>query len=167
MKQVVADSSTLITLLDTDNFNLLFKIFDEIIITNEVYKEITNKNQHKLTIDTYIKHAQIFYQSITYDDFYEILIKRLDRGESESIVLAKKMKLPLLIDEKKGRSVAKSLGIGIVGLIGILLKLIDTKKITKNRAIEIINEVEANKFRLSDNLKVLVYEFDDSKNSFN
>jgi len=107
MKQVVADSSTLITLLDTDNFNLLFKLFDEIIITNEVYKEITNKNQHKLTIDTYIKHDKIFYQSITYDEFYEILIKRLDRGESESIVLAKRIKLPLLIDEKKGRSVAK------------------------------------------------------------
>ena len=163
MKQVVADSSTLITLLDTDNFNLLFKLFDEIIITNEVYKEITNKSKHKLTVDTYIKHAQIFSQSITYDDFYEMLIKRLDRGESESIVLAKKIKLPLLIDEKKGRSVAKSLGIGIVGLIGIILKLIDSKKITKSRAIEIINEVETNKFRLSDNLKTLIYEFDDSK----
>jgi predicted nucleic acid-binding protein len=73
----------------------------------------------------------------------------------------------LVIDEKKGRSIAKSLGIGIVGLIGIILKLIDSKKITKNRGIEIINEVEANKFRLSYNLKVLVYEFDDSKKSFN
>ncbi|WP_069471598.1 hypothetical protein [Candidatus Marithrix sp. Canyon 246] len=160
MKQIVVDSSTLITLLDTDNFNLLFKFFDEIIITNEVYKEVTNKSKHKLTIDTYIKHAKIFSQSITYDEFYEILIKRLDRGESESIVLAKKLQLPLLIDEKKGRSVAKSLGIGIVGLIGILLKLIESNKITKNKAIEIIKEVEANKFRLSDNLKALVYEFD-------
>jgi uncharacterized protein len=163
MKQVVADSSTLITLLDTDNFNLLFELFDQIIITNEVYKEITHKSQHKLTIDTCIEHTQIFCQSITYDDFYEMLIKRLDRGESESIILAKNIKLPLVIDEKKGRSVAKSLGIGIVGLIGIILKLIDSKKITKNRAIEIINEVEANHFRLSDDLKALVYEFEDSK----
>ncbi len=163
MKQVVADSSTLITLLDTDNFNLLFQLFDKIIITHEVYKEITHKSQHKLIIDACIKHTQMFCQSITYDDFYEMLIKRLDKGESESIVLAKKIKLPLVIDEKKGRSIAKSLGIGIVGLIGIILKLIKSKKITKNRSIEIINEVEANNFRLSDDLKALVYEFDDSK----
>jgi predicted nucleic acid-binding protein len=163
MKQVVADSSTLLTLLDTDNFKLLFKLFDQIIITNEVYKEITHKSQHKLTINACIKNGQILCKSITYDNFYQILIKRLDRGESESIVLAKEIKLPLVIDEKKGRSVAKSLGIGIVGLIGIILKLIDSKKITKSRAIEIINEVEANKFRLSDDLKTLVYEFDDSK----
>lgn len=102
MKQVVADSSTLITLLDTDNFNLLFQLFDKIIITHEVYKEITHKSQHKLIIDACIKHTQMFCQSITYDDFYEMLIKRLDKGESESIVLAKKIKLPLVIDEKKG-----------------------------------------------------------------
>lgn len=48
-------------------------------------------------------------------------------------------------------------------MIGIILKLIKSKKITKNRSIEIINEVEANNFRLSDDLKALVYEFDDSK----
>ena len=163
MKPVVADSSTLITLLETDNFNLLFKLFDQIIITDEVYKEITHKSQHKLTIDAGIEQSQISCQSITYDDFYAMLIKRLDRGESESIVLAKGIQIPLLIDEKKGRSIAKSLGIGIVGLIGIILKLIDSNKITKNRGIEIINEVEANNFRLSDNLKALVYELDDSK----
>ena len=163
MKQVVADSSTLITLLDTNNFNLLFKLFDKIIITHEVYKEITSKSQHQLTIDTYIKNSQIFCHTITDDDFYEILIKRLDKGESESIILAKTTQLPLVIDEKKGRSVAKSLGIGIVGLIGILLKLIDSKQITKNMAIEVINEVEANNFRLSGELKALVYQFDDSK----
>jgi predicted nucleic acid-binding protein len=155
---IVADSSTLITLLDTNNFNLLFKLFDEIIIADEVYKEITHRNQHQLTIDNYIKHSQILCQSIEYDEFYEVLIKRLDRGESESIVLAKRSSLPLMIDEKKGRAIAKSLGVGIVGLVGIILKLMDVKAVTKDRAIKIIDEVEANNFRLSNELKKLIYE---------
>jgi predicted nucleic acid-binding protein len=163
MKLIVADSSTLITLLETDNFKLLFKLFDEIIITNEVYREITHKNQHQLTIDACIEDAKMSCQSVEPDEFYEILIKRLDKGESESISLAKRSKLPLIIDEKKGRAIAKSLGIGIVGLVGIILKLIDSKEITKDQGIEIISEVEANNFRLSNSLKALVYDFDDSQ----
>ena len=89
MKIIVADSSTLITLLDTHNFNLLFELFDEIIIADEVYREITHRDSHQLTIDRCIKHGQILCQSIEYDEFYEMLIKRLDPGESESIVLAR------------------------------------------------------------------------------
>ena len=41
MKIVIADSSTLIALLDTDNFSLLFELFEKIIITDAVYSEIT------------------------------------------------------------------------------------------------------------------------------
>jgi len=37
MKIIIADSSTLITLLDTGNFSLLFELFEEIIISDEVY----------------------------------------------------------------------------------------------------------------------------------
>ncbi|MEE9355957.1 MAG: hypothetical protein V3U75_10255 [Methylococcaceae bacterium] len=159
MKVIVADSSTLIALLDTNNFNLLFNIFDEIIIANEVYREIIRRNSHHLTMDNYIKHCQILCQSIEYDEFYEMLVKRLDRGESESIVLAKRMGFPLMIDEKKGRAIATSLGVGIVGLVGVILKLMDIKAVTKDRAIKIINEVEANNFRLSNELKKLIYEY--------
>jgi predicted nucleic acid-binding protein len=155
---IVADSSTLITLLDTHNFNLLFELFDEIIIADEVYKEITCWNSYQSTTDHYIKQGRIFRQSIEYDEFYEMLIKRLDRGESESIVLAKVKNLPLMIDEKKGRAIAKSLGIGIVGLVGIILKLMDIEAVTKDRAIEIIKEVEGNNFRLSNELKKLIFE---------
>ena len=158
MRIIVADSSTLITLLYTHNFDLLFELFDEIIIAEAVYKEITCWNSFQSTIDDYIEQSKIFCQSIEYDEFYEILIKRLDRGESESIVLAKVKSLPLLIDEIKGRAVAKSLGIGIVGLVGVILKLMDIEAVTKDRAIEIIEEVEGNNFRLSNELKKLIFE---------
>jgi predicted nucleic acid-binding protein len=90
---------------------------------------------------------------------YEMLIKRLDRGEAESITLAKSRNLPLIIDEKKGRSIAKSLHIPIIGLIGIILKLMEKKFIEKQQAIEIIQDIERNHFRLSDELKQLVFDF--------
>jgi len=159
MKIIIADSSTLITLLDTDNFPLLFELFEEIIITDEVYSEITYKFNHKKTIQYYLSTNKLQLQSIEDQELYEMLIKRLDRGESQSIALAKKLELPLIIDERKGRNIAKELGIKIIGLIGIILKLMEKNIISKDRAIEIVQQVEENDFRLSNGLKRLIYTF--------
>ena len=159
MKIIIADSSTLITLLDTNNFSLLFELFEEIIISDAVYSEITQKFYHKEKIDFYILSKRLKLSSVKHSEMYEMLIKRLDKGESESIALAKKLKLPLIIDERKGRNIAKSLEIKIIGFVGIILKLLDKKIISKNRAIEIVKEVEENDFRLSSDLKDLIYSF--------
>jgi predicted nucleic acid-binding protein len=91
---------------------------------------------------------------------YEMLRKRLDAGESESIALAKKLQLPLIIDERKGRKIAKSMGVTIIGFVGIVLKLLEKKIITKSRAIKIVHQVEENDFRLSGGLKGLIYDFE-------
>ena len=159
MKIIIADSSTLITLLDTNNFSLLFELFEEIIISDAVYSEITQKFYHKEKIDSYISSKRLKLSSVKHNEMYEMLIKRLDKGESESIALAKKLKLPLIIDERKGRKIAKSLEIKIIGFVGIILKLLDKKIISKDRAKEIVKEVEENDFRLSSDLKDLIYSF--------
>jgi len=159
MKIVIADSSTLITLLDTENFTLLFELFSEIIISDEVYNEITYKFNHKQTIDRYLCSSKMKMQRVEHDALYEMLIKRLDAGESESIALAKKENMPLIIDERKGRKTAQSLGIPIIGFVGIVLQLLKSKIIVKKDAIEIVKEVEENDFRLSKSLKALIYDF--------
>ena len=126
MKIIIADSSTLITLLDTNNFSLLFELFKEIIVTDEVYSEITQKFYHKEKIDAYILSSRLKLIAIEHNEMYEMLRKRLDRGESESIALAKKLELPLIIDERKGRKIAKSLEINIIGFVGIVLNLLES-----------------------------------------
>jgi len=149
----------LIALLDIKNFSLLFNLFEEIIITNEVYNEITHNFYHKKRIDNYLSYNKLKLMNIEHADMYEMLRKRLDAGESESIVLAKELKLPLIIDERKGRKIAQSLGINIIGFVGIILKLLEKEVISKNIAIKIVQKVEENNFRLFDELKALIYNF--------
>lgn len=159
MKIIIADSSTLIALLDTDNFHLLFELFETIIISDEVYNEITQKFSHQGKIDPLIFTRRLQRVFVEHDDRYEMLRKRLDKGESESISLAKKRDLPLIIDERKGRKIAQSLGIDIIGFVGIVLKLMDKGIISKQRAVQIVEQIEANDFRLSDGLKALIHDY--------
>ncbi|MGN6539254.1 MAG: DUF3368 domain-containing protein [Ginsengibacter sp.] len=50
------------------------------------------------------------------------LLTTVDEGESQAIVLAKKIHADLLlIAERKGTSLARSLGIKTIGLLGVLL----------------------------------------------
>jgi predicted nucleic acid-binding protein len=160
MKIIIADSSTLITLLDTNNASLLFELFEEIIITDKVYEEITYNLYHKDRVDSYLLSNQFKLIAIEHNEMYEMLRKRLDAGESESIALAKKLQLPLIIDERKGRKIAKSMGVTIIGFVGIVLKLLEKEIITKSRAIKIVHQVEENDFRLSGGLKGLIYDFE-------
>jgi len=154
---IIADSSTLIALLDVGQISLLFDLFGTVVITPEVYREITVRDVHRETITRWIVSGKLSLKSVAHDERYTMLIKRLDPGESESIALAGQDNLPLIIDEKKGRSVARSLGIPIIGLVGILLKLIDKDILSRTEAIIVIEEIEENGFRMSKELKGLIH----------
>jgi predicted nucleic acid-binding protein len=159
MKTVVSDSSTLIAFLDCGRIGLLFDLFTEIVIAQEVYREITHKYDYRMLLQTYLDHGRLTVETVEHAHLYAMLIKRLDPGESESIVLAKERALPLIIDERKGRATAQSLQIPVIGTVGILLKLIDKTIVTHTEAIDIMQQLEANHFRLSSELKKLVYHY--------
>lgn len=107
---IVSDTSCLILFYNIDELELLHKIFGRIIITETVAKEFKKLIPHWIDIINPTTNLHIELQ-----DF-------LDGGEATSISLATEFKEALLIiDESKGRKVAKELGIAITGSLGALL----------------------------------------------
>ncbi|HMU18062.1 MAG TPA: IS110 family transposase, partial [Thauera aminoaromatica] len=53
------------------------------------------------------------------------LITESDAGEAEALALARAQGLPLLADEKKGRSIARMMKIPVLGLVGVLLLAVE------------------------------------------
>ena len=52
-----------------------------------------------------------------------VLQRDLDNGEAAAITLAVQVKAEwILLDEKEGRKIAKSLGLKVAGILGILLR---------------------------------------------
>jgi predicted nucleic acid-binding protein len=110
---IVSDASTLIVLSDLDRWELLENLFDHVFIPPQVDMEL----RRGATIDT---PEWLHVQPVDQSETLTVLQRLLDPGESEAIALALQMNLPLIIDERKGRAIARRKGIEIIGLLGIV-----------------------------------------------
>lgn len=120
--------------------NILKDLFGEVLITPEVNNEFGNQLPNWIILS----HVK--------DKFKLAEIgSKLDKGEASSIALA--LEIPnstLIIDEVKGRSVAKNLNIEIIGTIGIII--LAGKKGIVNDVISVVLKLVNNGFRLSNKI---------------
>jgi len=146
---IVADSSPLISFAILDKLELLDKIFDDIKIPESVYDEITQNDK------PYSKELKEFAinktKKVKNKLAVQILQKDLDLGESEAIVLAKENKIKdILIDEYKGRKIAKETGLFPIGTIGVLLQAKRQNYINKVKSE--LDKLIVNHIRISNDL---------------
>ena len=125
LNTVMCNSSPIIGLSGIGKLELLWIIFEEILIPEAVYNEVI-KSQNNKRIGTEELHDAIEKGLIkVYHVKDELFVNRfmgkLHRGELEVIAGAKELNLEyLLIDEKSARSLAEALMLEPTGLLGIL-----------------------------------------------
>ena len=141
---IISDSTSLIILNNVKRLDLL-EVFGKVYIPKKVYEEINIKND-------FILPDFIEIKKIKRDELYFYLTKILDEGESEAIVLAKDMSLGLIIDEKKGRKIAKNLNIKILGFLGVLFLNYKNNIISRKEIIKIIDSAKKMGYRISEKL---------------
>ena len=62
-------------------------------------------------------------QEVSDQSLVRVLRRDLDNGEAAAIALAMQVKAEwILLDEKEGRKIAKTLGLKVAGILGILLR---------------------------------------------
>ena len=141
LKVVIADTSCLIVLNQIGKLSLLEKLYTKIFITQEILQEFNG------SIPAWIKVKEVKDKKAQ-----EILELDLDKGEASAIALCLGYKdCLLIIDERKGRSIAKKLGLQISGTLGIILKAKETGVVPSVK--EILKELEKYNFWISEPLK--------------
>lgn len=144
---IIADTSCLILLHKINELVLLRNVFGQITITDTI------ANEYSESLPEWIEVR------VPEDNFWTTLTAFLDAGEASAIALALEVPSSLLIvDELKGRKVAKELGINYTGTLGV----IGSAKVTgKIQAVKpLIDKIRNTDFRVSEALLKRVLELD-------
>jgi len=155
---VVSDSSSLIALLNINQLELLKRFFSSVIVPSMVAEEVERGLAQDSSWFALKQQGYISVQILKDDSRLVLLNLQLDPGESEAILLADQLDLPLLIDEKAGRKIAKDMGVCIQGLVGVLYALKQASHISHEETALIVNALDQVKFRMSASLRSLLLD---------
>lgn len=139
---VVSDTSSISNLLIIGEVHLLRILFSTVVVPDAVYEELCRVPAQKNTLQ---RLDWIERRKLADIRLFKRLRDELDRGESEAIALAVELEADLLlIDESLGREVAKSLGLKITGILGVLIRAKDAGYITEVRPLvnKLIDEAD-------------------------
>lgn len=152
---VVSDTTPVISLMKAGQLELLQKLFGVVCIPEAVYRELTDNEAFYEEVKM-IQECEFLYVEEV-DNRKSVTILRnftgLDVGESEAIILAdEKNSDVLLMDEHKGRQVAKKMGITITGTIGILAQAFDEGMLTRKDVEGCMERLKESGIRISEKL---------------
>ena len=122
---VVSNTSPIMNLAAVGELSLLHQQFGEVVIPTAVLDELrldsgySGVNEIRSALDSgWLRQAQL-----SDDNIAKMLRRELDDGESEAIALALQLKVEtILMDERDGRAIAKSMGLVPIGVIGVLVR---------------------------------------------
>jgi predicted nucleic acid-binding protein len=153
---VVSDTSPVSGLYRINHLFVLQRLFGKVILPESVFQELLELRSFGYDLQEVLTAEWIEIKSAADISAVAHLQNHLDLGEAEAIVIAKELHADLLIlDETKGRAIAKQEGIAIIGLAGVLIeaKLKGHIALVKPLLDRLIHEAN---FRISRKLYELV-----------
>jgi len=147
---IVSDTTALIVLARRQRLDLLGACFERVLLPRAIYLEW-------LAGDASVEQTVAslgFLEVVAVDDSPLLgdLRTLLDPGEAEALALARAQGLPLLVDEKKGRTIARMMKIPVLGLVGLLLLAVERGILKPPVAGTLLQRSIDDGFRLSERL---------------
>ena len=141
MRKIIVDTSCLIILSKIKELPLLKLLYGEVLITDTISKEFDEPLPDWIIVCPIKLNENVF-----------LFEKRIDKGEASAIMLA--LEIPnsiIIIDDFKGRALAKELGIKVTGTIGIIISAKNKKLIPSIKPI--LEKIKETNFYISKGLE--------------
>ena len=122
---VVSNTSPILNLAIVGQLDLIRQQFEQVQIPQAVLAELKVQEERpgSQEIQAALESGWIQVQEVDSPLYVRLLQQTLDKGEAEAIALAVTLSADwTLLDERDGRKVAKSLGLKVTGVLGILLR---------------------------------------------
>lgn len=120
---IVADTGPLIALAKLQFLPLLTSLFSHVYVPEQVVLEATRQCERDdaQAILLYVDDCCVRLEN-TESDWVSSLRLHLDEGEIQAINHAKDLSCAVLMDEKRGRTIASQYGVPAIGVIGVLIE---------------------------------------------
>ena len=156
---VISDTTPIISLLKANHLELLQKLYGNVLIPKAVHRELTENPAYSKEAKT-VKSLD-FLKMVPVENVKSVNVLRsvtgLDAGESEALIMYDEQKADLLLmDEHKGRSVAKQLNVRHIGTAGILMLAYDKGLIQSSDVKMCLDLMLSNGIRLDKKLYNIV-----------
>jgi len=155
MKVAVSNSGPLIHLALVGLLDLVFKLYDVILIPQSVYDEIVVKGKEEGHSDAIILEQAIINEKIKVEKIKKenrnITSSKLHQGEINAILLALQSKVEIiLLDDEEARIFARKLKINVKGTLGILIEFLNNSFLELEEAIQYLKKLNAIMYLSSD-----------------
>ena len=117
---IVTDTGPLIAFPRIRGLSLLQQVVRELVIPEAVYNELVGTGRDRPGAQEVEHSMWIQRRAVTDLATLALLPAYLHRGEREALVLARELRVRLLIDEQRGRKVAVEWGVEVLGSLGVL-----------------------------------------------
>ena len=155
---VISNTSPLLNLAIIDQLDLLRQQFGEILIPKAVLEEL--RVEEILPGSDHLREALVAgwlqVREVNNPSLVQLLQRDLDRGEAEAIALALLLDADwIILDERDGRRIAKSFGLQVTGILGVVIRASRNGQISSLPLV--INQLrEEAGFRIAPNLLSLL-----------
>ncbi len=151
---IISDTSPLTNLAAIGQLDLLYQLYEEIIIPKAVYNELVKAKTNKPVPGALEVQSLLWIKTQSINNDFQLIellsnYNNIHQGEAEAIILALELGANiLLMDEKRGRELAVFYNLKVTGLLGILLQAKHQKIIVSVKPVldELIQKAD---FRIS------------------
>lgn len=151
--KVVVNSTVIIGLAKINRLDILKSLFEEVYISQSVYEEIISGGKGKYGVIEIKQSDWIETKKVKNILAVRNLELDLDRGESETIVLAEELCVDyVILDDERARDAARCLNLEVIGTIGLLVRA--KKKGLVKKVKPLLDELRNKKFWFSEDLYI-------------
>jgi len=147
----VTNSTPIIALAFLDQLDLLGKLFEKVYVPRQVYNEVAADTENRIGADglkKQIHEDRIVLYDIMDNNFVELMVGRLHKGELSVMIAAKELGITyVLMDDVSARKIAESYSLVPIGTVGIL-KLAKMKGLL-SEVKSLLDKLVDNNFRIS------------------
>jgi len=119
---IVSDSGPLIAFGNIGRLDLLETLFRRVLIPDAVFHEVVVAGRGRPGYQNVAASSWLEHRPLTDRAALARFPSNIHAGEREAILLAHTLGLPLLIDERRGRRFAGSIGVEVFGSLRVLVE---------------------------------------------